>query len=420
MAALDLPPIPLGLPPADPNVAEAQAQARHLAAQQGAAQQQQQQIQRTGLENQAAQHQILGQTAAADAARWANSPAYAGKDFQHLPTEARQHFVDAYGPIANQIPGVVNSAQRSVTGNPDIGIPAAPAGSIESRTVGPDGQMHRSYQVDNANPATAAGSDDPIGSLPKGESDLAKAIASYQLPYAALSRMPPLQRARILGAVTQADPNFDANQYPTRQATMKSFAAGPDAANAASANTVMGHLNELYDAGKQLNNGGVPAWNSVTNSFEKNIAGNPAQTRFASASNAVADEMAKLFKGTGAATDATIKDWKSTISPNMSPEQLKASIATALSLMQSRLSALGEKYQNTMGKPLDRPILSPKSQAIIRNLQREGLAIPNDAEQPQAETAQVDPRMELAKRALGDPAASPEHKAAAKRLLGIP
>lgn len=374
MAALDLPSPNYLLPPADPDVANAQAQSRQLVAQQAATQRNQVELQRQQMDAQQQQRTALGQTMASDVSQWTQNPIYQ-KAWQDQPAEFKQHILNAYQPIANEAPQVTNAAARAATGNPDIGVPPVPSGSPMTETIAPDGKVHRSFQ-------TTAGADQlPSGELPADQENIAKAIAARQFNLTALPRQPQ-QRMQILSRVTQLDPNFDEKLYPVQQAVEKSFTSGPDANNKTSANTLMGHIAELYDAGKQLNNGGVPVWNKLTNAYEQHIAGNPAQTRFLSASNAVADEMAKLFKGTGAASDSSIKDWKATISSDMSPEQLKSAVATGLNLMQSRLDALGDKYESAMGKPLDRPILNPRSQAIIRNLQREGLPV-GDSSQPQ-------------------------------------
>lgn len=388
MAALDLPPIPLGLPPADPSVAEAQAQQRRLTAQQTEQQQAQAQLQRTGLENQAAGNAQLAKTAAADAAQWGVN-GYAGADnkgaaFGAQPPEFRQHMADAYAPIADQIPGIVNQTQRNITGNPDVGIPTAPAGAIEQRTVDPTGRVHRSYQFDTATPVNGDASD-PLSGLPPQEAQMAKQLAGYQLSPNVLSRLQGQQKLRILNAAAAVNPDFDEKQYPIRQSALKSFTSGPDAANIASANTVVGHINDFLKAGEDLHNRGgiLTPWNIVSNAYE-GATGNPAQTTFASKSTAIADEMAKLFKGTGAATDSSIRDWKATLSPNMSPEQIRASAQSAMELMASRLSALQEKYRNGLGKDPERPFLSPRSQAILRT---NGLTIPTGQEEAQTQPA---------------------------------
>ncbi len=364
-------------------------------------QQQQSGFQRTQAETQ--QEQLRNQQQqdlnkfSGDMGNYLTAPDSRGKAFHELPTSSQQGILRSYPTITQHIPEYWNAAQRAATGNQDIGVPKVPEGTIESRTVSPEGHITRSYQADttptgNAGPTGEAEGESALQGLPNLEQQTARQIASYQFPYNALQRMPPLQRMRILNAVSQYDPDFDANQYQARQGVLKSFASGPDAANIASANTVIGHISEMLKAGQALNNRSFTPWNAVANTVES-ATGNPAQTRFLSASTAVADELAKLFKGTGAATDQTIKDWKATLSPNMSPEQLKASAEEAMSLMASRLDALREKYSSGMGKAPNRPFIGPKAAAVLR---QSGLQNPEEnaiPAQPQAQQTTNQPQL---------------------------
>lgn len=338
-------------------------------------------------------NKLLGQTMAGDVAQSVNAPELKGKAWADLDPYTQQSFYDRYGPAASEAPQQWNSAQRQTTGIPGIGTPQPPPGVIASKSVNPKGEMTTSWQQDTGTP-DGTPSTGVLGTLPPDQAAIAKDISEYRYPYNALTRLPPVQRMRILNAVTELAPDFDANQYQTRQGTMKSFASGQDAANVASANTVIGHIAEMLKDGEALHNGSITPINAVGNFLARNT-GNPAQTRFASSSTAVADEMAKLFKGTGAATDQSIKDWKATLSPNMSPEQIRASAETALSLMASRLGALHEKYSSTMGRAPDRPFLSPRSQAILRTNK---LEVPEQGVQPEetAPPAQLTPEDQAA------------------------
>lgn len=336
-----------------------------------------------------ARQQGLQQTMGADLAQWADAPEYRGQDYQHIAPEAKQHMLDAYGEIANEVPSAWNAAQRTTTGNPEIGIPVTPQGVIESRTVNPKGDVTRSYQYDTSAQVEPA-EGDPLSNLPKGEADMAREIAAYRFPFTSLSRIPGQQRLRILNAAAQVNPDFDANQYQTRQSTMKSFAAGPDAANIAAANTAIGHIDGMLKAGNSLGNTDVQLVNRAKNFWQRET-GNPNQVDFATKADAVASELSKLFKGTGAATDQEIKEWRKNLSPAMSPEQIKAAANSAMELMASRLDALKSKYQGGMGKPPERSFLSPKSLAILR---QNGLGVPESQGQTEAtQEAPVTPQI---------------------------
>lgn len=285
-----------------------------------------------------------------------------GRAFHELPTQTQQGILKSYPTITQHIPDYWNAAQRAATGNQDIGVPKSPEGVIENVNVGPDGKTSRSFQRDTSNPTGIQEG----GELPAYEEKMAQAMAEYRFPYQSLSRLQGPQKLRILDRISQLNPDFDANQYQARQGVMRSFASGQDAANIASANTVIGHLAEMLKAGEELHNSSFTPYNYVANKLQ-GVTGNPNQTRFASASTAVADELAKLFKGTGAATDQTIKDWKATINPSMSPAQIRASAEEAMGLMQSRLDALKEKYISAMGKEPP-SFISPNAQRILQTI----------------------------------------------------
>lgn len=316
-------------------------------------------------------NKLLGQTMAGDVAQSVNAPELKGKAWSDLDPYTQQSFYDRYGTAAADAPAQWNERQRQTTGIPGIGMPQPPPGVIASKSVNPKGEMTTSWQQDTGTP-DGTPSTGVLSTLPPDQAAIAKDIAEYRYPYNALTRLPPVQRIRILNAVTELAPDFEANQYQTRQGTMKSFASGQDAANIASANTVIGHIAEMLKDGEALRNTSFRPYNYVANAAS-NATGNAAPTRFLTSSTAVADEMAKLFKGTGAATDQSIKDWKATIKPDMSPEQIRASAETALTLMASRLGALHEKYSTTMGRAPERPFLSPSSRAILRT---NGLQVP--------------------------------------------
>jgi hypothetical protein len=65
--------------------------------------------------------------------------------------------------------------------------------------------------------------------------------------------------------------------------------------------------------------------------------------RFEIARNAVADELAKVFRSSGM-SDTEIHAWKSTLSENNSPDQFKAVIKQGLGLLESRVEALKDQY----------------------------------------------------------------------------
>jgi hypothetical protein len=185
--------------------------------------------------------------------------------------------------------------------------------------------------------------------------------------------------------------------------TRRDFTSGKSANNVRSLNTAIGHLETLQKAAQGLDNSSVPMWNRVANAIESGT-GDPRVVRFVTAANAVENELAALFKGTGA-TDQEIKEWRRAFNENMSPEQLKASTSQAVELMGSRLLALRDQYEKSMGKPADFGFLNAKSRSVLKEM-----GVDVDALEPSRQPAQVPsatPADSSAATAATNPAAQP-------------
>lgn len=125
------------------------------------------------------------------------------------------------------------------------------------------------------------------------------------------------------------------------KAVLKDFTSGKSAQSLNSFNTASEHLNLLSKLGDALQNGDLPSVNRLGNSFAT-ATGGAAPTSFNMAKNAVAGEVAKVFKGV--ATEGEIKSISDTVNNSQSPAQLKGAIDTAQKLMDSKRGALMEQY----------------------------------------------------------------------------
>lgn len=194
-------------------------------------------------------------------------------------------------------------------------------------------------------------------------------IAGKVMPPNPSSRAPGAQQ--LLAAASEKDPTFDAVNYQARANTRKSFTAGQDANSIAAINTAIPHIVALKKSYDNLNNGDYPwlntAENWAGNTFgNKNIQANTAAV--STDSTAVAHELAKVFRNSGM-SEAEVRDWQDKISTNAAPASSNQVIKSALDLMDGRLQALGDKYNQGMGttkQPLE--LLSPSSQAAYAKL----------------------------------------------------
>lgn len=166
-------------------------------------------------------------------------------------------------------------------------------------------------------------------------------------------------------------PGIDEIQLKNRQDTNKDFTSGKESNNIKALNTSIGHLDTLNGLIDQLHNTPAAIWNGPAQAFESatGIGNNPAVKQFNVTKNALAGELAAVFKNSGG-TDTEIANISKDINSADNPENLKAVVKSAVSLLNSRLGAIQNKWQNSFNLPGDRkfPVLSQKSQGIINKL----------------------------------------------------
>lgn len=218
--------------------------------------------------------------------------------------------------------------------------------------------------ADNVNPALS-GEASMQNYTPQVQT-LAKKLVAGEIPYpSAFALKDPLWKT-VIQASADLDPGFNAQQYQIRQNVRKSFTSGQDAKNVTSINTLVGHLDSLKKSAERLNNSDLQIWNKLAN-YGITQTGDARVTKFNMDLGAVESELATVFKQTGA-TDQEIKAWRERINSSQSPEQLRANINEAVTLMGSRLEALHNKYTSAMGPFSQFQILSPKSRKILSGI----------------------------------------------------
>lgn len=138
--------------------------------------------------------------------------------------------------------------------------------------------------------------------------------------------------------------------FKTDQAMTRYMTSGAGGTNINYFNTATDHLKILAEAGAALNNGNIQLFNAYANRFAT-ATGDPAPSNFETVKAAVAGELSKTFKGTGA-TDAEISDINATINQAQSPQQIMGAIDYYMRLMGSKIHALQLQYEaGIQGKP---------------------------------------------------------------------
>lgn len=242
---------------------------------------------------------------------------------------------------------------------PEAALPpnAAPTESISSRFIEPAPPS----PPENPNINLSA-----IGHLPDKTQQLIKGVADGTIdPIKAFSlRKGPdgmSERASMLQLVKAYDPSFDTANAPARAATLKAFKSGVEARKVSALGTVIGHVTELHKDGLALDNWKSDTWGPATKTFNslrlwvESNKQSPLVRKFELDADAVSNELENAFRGNNTAISG-IMEWRKSLSPAMSSDEIAATTQKLGSLLRARLSELNEQYDRGMGHNRDQTI----------------------------------------------------------------
>ena len=200
-----------------------------------------------------------------------------------------------------------------------------------------------------------------------------------------------MDRETAVGLAQMIDPTFSEKLFKSRQAALIDFTSpkGKAGGNIVALNTAVQHLDKLNQDIDALQNGNFQGWNAAKNWVNTTVEGKTAKTNFETDRDAVANEMATVFKGTGA-TDQEIKAWRENMSAAESPQQLHESMQHLLGLMSGRLNALNGMYSAAMGRnERSFTFLNDSSRQILHRLGADEMVKTDSAyvKQPQQQAA---------------------------------
>lgn len=208
-----------------------------------------------------------------------------------------------------------------------------------------------------------------LATIPPQQAGIVKAMVEGRQPPPSSFALSKPYWQNMLQAAQAYDPTFDATNWSGRVAGVKDFSAGKSSEMVRSANQTLHHVSALLDSADALHNGDYPSLNWVGNKFnEARGGGEPGA--FKTNAHAVADEMAKVFKG-GNLSDSEIRAWEENLSPNMSPAQQRAQIGKLSELLHGSLQALDEKRVASIGQvAADKagPIIKPEGQKVLQRI----------------------------------------------------
>lgn len=210
--------------------------------------------------------------------------------------------------------------------------------------------------------------DEYLKTLPPQIQGQVKAIAEGRMPInPSMMRSPA--GAQLLAAASQYDPSFDGVNYQARAKTRQDFTSGQAARNLTALNTALGHLSSLDDAITKLNNNGLPLNNAAAHLIADATGTDERVQRFETVKRTAMDEVNKAVVGAGGALgdrEALMDRLKHTASP----QTLHGVVQEVADLLQSKINALGQQYQQGMGTdkyPIQ--ILTPDAQRTLTKLE---------------------------------------------------
>jgi len=240
-------------------------------------------------------------------------------------------------------------------------------------------------------PRSALSGEDFLSTIPQDQASIVRALVEGRMKFPSGRALTSPFWRRMIAATAQYEPGFDVTVGARRNKTASNFASGAEARNITSFNTAIGHLASLKEAAANLNNIDTPVlslFNAPINFAARNLSPDFAarDRRFELTKQAVAEEMARAFKGQ-AGTLTELRAWEDLLNSSDSPQAINAAIDQGIELLDSRIEALGDQYNQGMSTSIDaRELLSPKSRKILEQL-KSGRA--GDSGQPQGGTGQI-------------------------------
>lgn len=212
---------------------------------------------------------------------------------------------------------------------------------------------------------------DYLASLPKPQANTVQMMVEGKIPPPSSFALSKPYWQNMIAAAKNYDPTFDATNWAGRVAGVKDFSAGKSSEMVRSANQTLHHVGALIDSMDNLGNKDYPLWNRAGNAIQE-ATGSGAQGAFRTNAHAVAEELAKVFKGANL-SDAEIHAWEQNLHENMSPEQQRTQVKKLNELLTGSLHALEEKRTNSMGTIAAEkagPLLKEEAQQVLARMNK--------------------------------------------------
>lgn len=177
---------------------------------------------------------------------------------------------------------------------------------------------------------------------------VAKAIADYDEPPMTGNALKLPANADIMAKVKEFNPDFNAQEYKSRQTALTNFTSGKKGDTVRSLNVSLDHLDTLVGAGKALKNGNIQGFNRLAQTIAEQT-GSKVPTDFEATKNIVADEVIKGIIGAGGGVGDREKA-QAIFDKAKSPEQLAGSVDRVKQLLRGQLKGLEKQYKASTGR----------------------------------------------------------------------
>lgn len=271
-------------------------------------------------------------------------------------------------------PVIANAAKRAQKALVDGNLSLANAQTLYKTLDAKDtairaAQAARSGSDVNVIPPSVAHlhGDDYLATLNPGMANVVKAIGTYRANPAQVASLRSGNREAMFQRVLQAYPDFKGTEYPARQKLVNDFTSGDESKKIVSLNQAIAHMGTLDRLGTDLQNGDSRDLNSVINNIA-NRTGNPAINNYDLASQAVAEELMRVFRQVSA-SEREAADFERKLKSNLAPGAIHGALRTGVELLNGRIQSLNNKWNSGMGTTGGYPnILSPEAQQVITRL----------------------------------------------------
>jgi hypothetical protein len=244
-------------------------------------------------------------------------------------------------------------------------------------------------QAARAKAQTEAGTTLPQGvtgaavlqALPPNTAGIVKSLTEGRMPFPSAMALKTPYWQGILEAAQAYDPSFDTAQASNnaRVKVRQDFTSGKSAQSINAINTAIGHLTSLAGIGDKLDNSSVDWYNSLKNSLTPGGTDRGVNLNdFNTLKNGVTSELTRVWRGAGG-SEQDIKDWSKTIGDAKSKDELRSAFGTIGGMLESKLGALQDQYNQGMGSAAPINVISPQARQQLNGLQ--GLAGQQQAQQ---------------------------------------